>query len=133
MCGLGKVGYYVVETLIEQNEKVIIVELDENSKHINYFRSLGAEVYIGDATQYNVMKDVNVEHAKALISVIDNDAINLEVGLNARTINTNLRLVLRIFDEEMTKHIKFLLNIELTFSASTVALKKCLEILKLEK
>jgi TrkA-N domain/Ion channel len=130
VCGLGKVGYFIVEQLLANGEKVIIIEIDEDSKHVNYFRSLGAEFYIGDARQSKVMKDVNVIDAKALISVIDNDALNLEIGLNARYIHPNLRLVLRIFDEEMTKHIKTLLNIELAFSASTIALDKIYEILE---
>jgi hypothetical protein len=130
LCGLGKVGYFVVENLIAKNEKVIIVEINENSKHIDHFRNLGAEVYIGDARNIQVMQDVNIAQAKALISVIDNDALNLEIGLNARSINNNLRLILRIFDEEMTIHIRKILNIELTFSASTIALTKFMETLK---
>jgi TrkA-N domain/Ion channel len=132
VCGLGKVGYFIVEQLLTKGEKVIIIEINEDSKHINYFRGLGAEVYIGDARQSKVMKDVNVEDAKALLSVIDNDALNLEIGLNARYLQPNLRLVLRIFDEEMTKHIKGLLNIELAYSASTIALQKIYEILEME-
>jgi siroheme synthase (precorrin-2 oxidase/ferrochelatase) len=130
LCGLGKVGYFIIEELLQKNEKVIIVEINENSKHIEHFKSLGAEVYIGDAKSFKVMNDVNVREAKALLTVIDDDATNLEIALNARSINQHLRIILRIFDEEMTKHIKGLLNIELSFSASTIALNKMDEILK---
>jgi voltage-gated potassium channel len=76
------------------------------------------------------MNDVNVKDAKAVISVIDNDALNIEIGLNARAMIPNLRVILRIFDEQMTPHINKILNIELTYSASAIALNHFFEKIK---
>ena len=39
-------------------------------------------------------------------SVINNDFTNLEIGLNARTFEPTLRLVLRIFDDAMSARIR---------------------------
>ncbi len=129
VCGLGRLGYFIVEELLSRKEKVIVVEKNENSPHINYFRNLGADIYIGDARLQRVLSDVNIGHAQALISVINNDSNNLEIGLNARSFQPNLRLILRIFDEMMAQKIKEHLDIHLTLSASAIADGKFLEAL----
>jgi hypothetical protein len=121
VCGLGRLGYFIVEELLKNNEKVIVIEQNENSNHIDYFRQLGAEVYVGDARLPKVMNDVNVVKAKALISVISNDSLNLEIGLNARSQHANVKLILRIFDDQMAEKIKNYLKIYHTLSASAIA------------
>ena len=121
VCGLGRLGYFIVKELLQKNEKVVIVEQNENSNHIDYFRQLGAEVYLGDARLPKVIKDVNVAEAKAVISVINNDSLNLEIGLNARSHQPNIKLILRIFDDQMADKIKDYLQIYHSVSASAIA------------
>jgi TrkA-N domain/Ion channel len=124
VCGLGRLGYFIVQELINKKEKVIIIEQNENANHIDYFRQLGAEVYIGDGRLAKVLNDVNVKDAHALISVINNDALNLEIGLNARSLDPTMRLILRIFDEKMALKINDFLKFHLTLSVSAIAEEK---------
>ncbi len=133
VCGLGRLGYFIVLELLKKNEKVIVVEQNENSNHIDYFRQLGAEVYLGDARLPKVMKDVNVIDAKALISVINNDSLNLEIGLNARSHHPEVKLILRIFDDQMADKIKDYLKIYHSLSASAIADDKFYETLQKTK
>jgi hypothetical protein len=130
VCGLGRLGYFIVQELLQKKEKVIVIEQNENSNHIDYFRQLGAEVYLGDARLPKVMRDVNVLQAKALISVINNDSLNLEIGLNARTHQPEVKLILRIFDDQMADKIKDYLKIYHSLSASAIADDKFYEMLK---
>ena len=129
VCGLGRLGYFIVEELLVRKEKVIVIEKNEVSLYINYFRSIGAHVYIGDAKLPRVLNDVNIGQAQALFSVINNDSHNLEIGLNARSFQPNMRLILRIFDEMMAQKIKEHLDIHLTLSASAIADEKFFEAL----
>ena len=124
MCGLGRLGYFICEGLLDAGEKVLIVEKEETSAAIDHFRSRGAEVYIGDARMPRVLLDVGVTRAKALYSVVDNDFTNLEIGLNARSFAPVLRLILRIYDESMSGRIKDNLDIHLTFSMTAIADEK---------
>ena len=121
VCGLGRLGYFIVKELLQKNEKVIVIEQNENSNHIEYLRQLGAEVYLGDARLPKVIKDVNVAEAKAVISVINNDSLNLEIGLNARSHQPNVKMILRIFDDQMADKIKDYLKIYHALSASAIA------------
>ncbi len=67
--------------------------------------------------------------AKALYSLVANDFVNLEVGLNARSFDPQLRLIIRMYDESMSRRIKEQLDIHLTFSVSAMADEKFLEAL----
>jgi voltage-gated potassium channel Kch len=121
LCGLGRLGYFIAEELLNKGEKFIIVEVAETSSNIEYFRSHGVAVYTGNARLPRVLQDVNVAGARALISVISDDYANLEIGLSARSFQPNLRLILRIFDASMAKVIKEKLDIHLTLSMSAIA------------
>ncbi len=130
ICGLGRLGYFIANELIKQNEKVLIIERNEELIQLDYLRQAGAEVYIGDARLPKVLSDVNIKYAKALYSVINNDSENLEIGLNGRSFQPTLRIILRIFDEQMAEKIKEHLNIHLTISASAIANDKFYEVLE---
>ena len=121
LCGLGRLGYFVADGLLARGERLLIVESDEDSPSVDYFRSRGARVYIGDARRPRVLSDVGVRRAKALYSLTDDDFTNLQVGLNARSLAPEMRLVLRIFDASMSAQVKQQLDIHLTMSMSAIA------------
>jgi hypothetical protein len=129
VCGLGRLGFFIVEELLRRKEKVIIIEL-EQSEHVDYLKSAGAEVYIGDGRSEKVLTDVNITQSAALISVINNDALNIEIGLHARTLYPNMKIILRIFDEDIAHQIKSMMNIHLALSNSSIASKSFIEVLE---
>ncbi len=132
LCGLGRLGYFIADELQKKGERIIFVESNEGSASIDYFRNLNIDVYNGNARQPNVLKDVGAEHCRALISVINDDYANLEIGLNARYFQPNLQLVLRIFDESMAVVIKEKFDIHLTKSMSFIAAEKFASMLETE-
>jgi voltage-gated potassium channel Kch len=121
LCGLGRLGTFIADGLLRAGERVIIVEHNDDASSVEAFRSRGADVYIGDARLPRVLHDVGVTRAKALYSVIDADYVNLEIGLNARSFAPDLRVVLRIFDESMSRGLSEQLDIHLSFSMTAIA------------
>ena len=126
LCGVGRLGHLVGEALLKRGERLLVVEQKESSDAVEHLRSLGADFYIGDARSPRVLEEVGVKRAKALYSLVASDFVNLEVGLNARSFDPKLRLVLRIFDEAMAQRVKELLDIHLSFSMSAIADEKFL-------
>lgn len=127
VCGLGRLGFLVAEELLGRGERVLVVERNPDSPALESLRSLGADAYIGDARFPRVLHDAGVTRAKALYSLVGNDFVNLEVGLNARSFDPGLRLILRIFDETMSRCIREQLDIHLSFSMSAIADEKFLQ------
>ncbi len=119
LCGLGKLGYFVAEELLNRGEKIIIIEQNAASENIEHFRNEGVRIYVGNAKSPKVLQNVNVVRAKAVLSLVNNDITNLEIGLNARSYKPGLRLVLRIFDDSMVSMIQENLDIQNTLSVSS--------------
>jgi hypothetical protein len=132
ICGLGRLGYFIADELQKTGIKIVIVESNQESANIEYFRNQNIDVYNGNARLPHVLQDVGAENCRALISVINDDYTNLEIGLNARYFQPNLRLVLRIFDESMALVIKEKFDIHLTKSMSYIAAEKFASLLEID-
>lgn len=132
LCGLGRLGYFIADELQSAGEKIIIIESNQESENIEYFRNLNIDIYIGNARQPHVLQNVGAEKCRALISVINDDYTNLEIGLNARSLQADIRLVLRIFDESMADVIKEKFDIHLTKSMSFIAAEKFASMLEID-
>lgn len=118
VCGLGRVGYAIVQKLLDKKEDVIVIESDSNNKYLSAVRASKVPVLVGDATLTHYLIDAGIGKAKALISAIDSDMDNLVIGLNARAQNNSIRLLLRIFDQTTAEEMKKRLNIHYAFSKS---------------
>lgn len=129
LCGLGRLGHFIADELQKTGERIVVIESNQESASIEYFRNMNIDVYVGNAREPHVLQDAGAEHCRALISVIDDDYANLEIGLNARYFQPDLRLVLRIFDGSMAEVIKEKFDIHLTKSMSFIAAEKFAAIL----
>lgn len=121
ICGLGRLGFFIADELYKKGEKILIIEPNDESPNIQYFRNLGVAVYTGNARLPGILQNACVHNARALIAATNDDYTNLEIGLNARTYHPNLRLILRIFDDSMAQIIQEKMNIHLTLSMSAIA------------
>lgn len=86
VCGLGKKGLQLVEDLVQEGEKVVVVELDGGNGWIATCNDLGVSVVVGDATSEPVLKKANLKHAKALVALCSQDSTNADIALLADTL-----------------------------------------------
>lgn len=121
LCGLGRVGYEVVQELLRRKESVLVIEKDPENRFLESVRSQGAKTFIGDASIPKVLRDVGVNRAAGLFSLINDDLKNLEIGLNAHSLRPDLRLILRIFDTEVAEQLRDRLDIHFAMSSSSIA------------
>jgi hypothetical protein len=56
-----------------------------------------------------------------VVALINDDLVNLEIGLNARSLQPRIRVVLRIFDRETAGEIRRQFNIHYAVSSSAIA------------
>lgn len=101
ICGYGRMGKIIAKELSQ--EKLNIVVIEKNEEAIN--EDDNTFIIHGDATKDEVLKKVNIEKAKCLISVLPTDAENLYVVLSARSINPNLMIVARAGEEGSEKKL----------------------------
>lgn len=93
VCGYGRVGQSVVETLREGKRPFVIIE--KNPLNAEALRQQGIYVIEGDATHDAILYDAGVERAWGLIVCSGEDSINLFVVLSARAIKPDLFIIAR--------------------------------------
>ncbi len=97
VCGYGRMGKIVCKELKEKGINFVVIE--KNPGMLKEKEDI--LIFEGDATRDEILKRVNIERARGLVSVLPTDAENLFVVLSARELNPNLFIVART-DEEST-------------------------------
>jgi Trk K+ transport system NAD-binding subunit len=121
VCGLGNVGFRVVEELLAQGEQVVAIENNPNSPFIPTARRLGAAVIVGSAAMIEVLKQARVTTARSVVAAISNELLNLEIALLVREIAPRQRVVLRLIDPHLAMTLRQAANIRLAFSIPDLA------------
>ncbi len=100
LVGLGHLGYRVVHKLHEMGEKVAVIELNPAIDTFEAVQKMGIPVIQDDASRIAALEAANIKHARTIILATQNDSLNLQIALKARSLNPNIQVVVRIFDEE---------------------------------
>jgi hypothetical protein len=119
--GCGSVGSKVVDELLRLKESVVAIDNQPSGRYMPAIFSKRVPTIIGDARSGQILKSANIEKAKAILSVTNDDLTNLEVGLNAKFYNSNLRVILRIYDQMLAQSLQEKLEVQFAFSMSSVA------------
>jgi Trk K+ transport system NAD-binding subunit len=121
ICGLGNVGYRVVEEFVKADERVAVVEQRADNTLVAMCRSKGVPVVIGDATMIDTLRQARTDTARAVISCTENDLANLEIALLVTEMNPKQRVVVRLGDSTLAETIRQAANVRLALSVPDLA------------
>jgi voltage-gated potassium channel Kch len=93
--GLGQVGLRLALLLRRCGISVVAVDDREDGENVGQAKQLGLPVVIGRGADPSLLSRLSLEHALALAAVTADDLENIAVTLAARSIATDIRLVLR--------------------------------------
>jgi voltage-gated potassium channel len=106
LIGLGHLGYRVAERLHEMGEDVAVVELNLGTHTTAAARDMGIPVIQADARHPGSLEGANIRDARTIILASQDDAMNLQIALRARSLNPNIQVVIRIFDEDFAHSLQ---------------------------
>jgi Trk K+ transport system NAD-binding subunit len=95
LVGLGHLGFRVADKLHEMEESVVAIEVNTSADLFTTVQRMGIPVIQEDATRGGALESAGVKNASG----------NLQVALKARSINPNIKVVIRIFDEDFAKSL----------------------------
>jgi Trk K+ transport system NAD-binding subunit len=104
--GLGNVGTAVTGQLHDLGFDVVCVDNNPNAPGIPLARQLGLPVVIGDAFREETLRAAHLDTCLALVSVTSLDIVNLETALTARALRSDLRVVLRMTDDDLAERLE---------------------------
>jgi Trk K+ transport system NAD-binding subunit len=121
VCGLGNLGYRVVEELLAYEERVVVIELSASGRFVSTARRLGVPVIVGDATVREVLRQAHSPTARAVVAATNDDLVNLEVALLVRDLNPAQRVVVRLSDANLADTLRDNADVRFAVSIPTLA------------
>ena len=92
ICGYGRVGRAATDFLVSAGHEVVVVDTDPAR-----LADLVPEIprLIGDVTEDRVLREAGLEHARAVVVALDNDADTVYATLSARAMRPDVMIVAR--------------------------------------
>lgn len=108
VCGAGSTGRNVIEELLKTAVPVIAVDVVEHElKEIaDKFPKADYSYVVGDATDDDILQQLNLGSARGLIAALSSDKDNLYLTVSARQTNPSLRIVARAAELSHVEKIK---------------------------
>ena len=106
LVGLGHLGYRVVDQLHAMEEDVVVIELNPSADLFTAVQAMGIPVIQDDATRPAALETAGIRRAKNIMLCMQNDSVNLQVALKARSMNPDIQVVIRIFDEDFVRALR---------------------------
>ncbi len=103
LVGLGHLGFRVARSLHDLEQDVVVVEANPSAEMVASVKRMGIPVIDDNASRESTLEAASVKRAKSIILCTQNDSLNLQIALKARRLNPNIRVVLRIFDNDFAQ------------------------------
>ena len=100
LVGLGHLGYRVAQKLHEMGRNVAVIDKKAAGQTMIATRKMGIPVIEEDAINATALEGANIKKAHTIILASQNDSMNLQIALKARSLNPKILVVIRIFDED---------------------------------
>jgi Trk K+ transport system NAD-binding subunit len=96
VCGLGSLGQNCVTAICEFGGSVSAIEQGQPSSwEIPELPKLLENFIIGDCRQSDILEQAGIYKARAILLVTSNESVNLETAFAARSLNPQIRLIVR--------------------------------------
>jgi Trk K+ transport system NAD-binding subunit len=119
--GVGHLGTRVVRALVEMGFEVVAIDLHSGQEKGDELERLHVPLLIGDGRLMTTLDAAGIRNARALIVCTSNDHMNLEVTMRARDLNPDLRIVVRVWDDQFAEQIRRFMNVEAVLSTTDLA------------
>jgi Trk K+ transport system NAD-binding subunit len=121
VAGLGNVGTQIVGQLHDLGVDVVCIDKREDAAGIPLARRLGLKVVVGETHREETLRAAGIASCQALVSVTNSDIANLETALHARALAEDLRIVVRLFDDDLAERVQKTIGNTISRSVSYLA------------
>lgn len=119
--GLGQVGLRLCLLLRRCGIGVVAVDDREGGENVGLARELGFPVVIGRGADPSLLRRLSLGRACALAAVTDDDLVNISIAMAAKSIDADLRIVLRAGDGRVANETRSLFRIGLVRDVHRIA------------
>ncbi|MBE9008439.1 NAD-binding protein [Fortiea sp. LEGE XX443] len=119
VCGLGSLGQYCVSVLKEFGVKVsAIEEINTQNWEIPELPDLIDKLVIGDCRQPKILEQAGIKQCRAILIVTSDERVNIAAAFAARSLNPQVRLVIRSAQDNLNELLSESLGNFIAFEAT---------------
>lgn len=119
--GAGHLGLRVIRSLVQMGFEVVAIDNGINPESEAELRQLDVPLIVADGRLASTMETAGLRHAQSFVVCTSNDHLNLEVTMRARDLNKDVRIVVRVWDNQFAEQIGRYMNVQAVLSASDLA------------
>ena len=120
ICGMGKLGYRTAEELRKYGREIVAIEQNPEGRFVEKALSAGIPVIIANARRSENLVKAGVKRADVVIVCTDDELTNLDIALDARDQNPDVKIVMRLFDPDLARRVQSGFGIHNVFSSSAL-------------
>ena len=106
LVGLGHLGYRVVTQLHEMDQDVVVIESKPRDDLVANLRAFDIPILEGDGTREALLDAAGIQRARVLVLCTQNDNLNMQIAVKARSLNKDVRVIMRIFDDDFARALQ---------------------------
>jgi Trk K+ transport system NAD-binding subunit len=106
LIGLGHLGFRIVQQLHKMGRNVVAIEQNPSVETFREVQGMNIPVIQDDATRVSALVAANLKKANTIILASQNDSMNLQIALKARSLNPAVQVVIRIFDHDFAQALR---------------------------
>jgi len=119
--GLGEVGLRLALLLRACRIPVVAVEENSDGENVGLARECDLPVVIGRGSDPSLVRRLSLPHARAVAAVTADDLANISAAMAARSVDGDIRVVLRVGDGEVANETRSLLALGLVRDVHRIA------------
>ena len=117
VCALGRTGYKIYSLLKQQGANVVGI----SSIPLSTQPQPDEQIIVGNLRSHQTLIKAGIQHASTIVLASSDDALNLAILTEARTINPKIRIINRLYNYTLGKRLDYTLPDHLTMSVSSLA------------
>jgi voltage-gated potassium channel len=104
VAGFGRMGSLICNELAAVGQPFVLI--DRSPERVPEFERRGWPFVVGDATDEKVLKEAGLERARALVTAIPSDAVNVFITLTARNLAPDVEIIARAEQPTTTRKLQ---------------------------
>jgi Trk K+ transport system NAD-binding subunit len=120
ICGLGHTGYRIVTNLLSLGCQVVGLNA-EPTRLAERLSEQGVQLIFGDMRWRPTLLEAGILEATTIVTCTDDDMTNLQIALRARTLKPDIRVVMRVFDDQLSEQLRHMFGTNAIYSTSALA------------
>ncbi len=119
--GAGHVGMRVIATLYGMGVDVVVLDNQPDAGVEDALERMDIPLVTEDGRLPGVLEKAGLRHAEAFIACVGNDHVNLDAVMRVRDLNPDIRIVVRMWEDEFSHQIEDFFRVQSVLSSSDLA------------